>query len=78
MTLPNQLAKRVEETLRPIIGVVLATVSLDVESKRIGKSPETIDRSDLPRMADNLVVALRLVVGQEIAERAGRRLRELS
>lgn len=78
MTLPNQLAKRVEETLRPIIGVVLATVSLDVESKRIGKSPETIDRSDLPRMADNLVVALRLVVGQEIAERAGRRVRELS
>lgn len=76
--MPNQLAKRVEETLRPIIGVVLATVSLDVESKRIGKSPETIDRSDLPRMADNLVVALRLVVGQEIAERAGRRVRELS
>lgn len=76
--MPNPLAQRVEETLRPIVGVVLATVSVEVESKRIGKTPETIERHDLPLMADNLVVALRLVVGQEIANQAGRRMRELS
>ena len=74
----NLLATRVEETLRPVIGTVLATVSVDVESKRIGKTPDTIERSDLETMADNLVTALRLVVGQEMAEAAARRVRELS
>ena len=73
----NLLAQRIEETLRPVIGTVLAAVSVDVESKRIGKNPETIDRSDLVPIADNLVSALRLVVGQEMADAAARKVREL-
>ena len=74
----NVLAQRVEETLRPVIGTVLATVSVDVESKRIGKTPDTIDRSDLHEMSENLVNALRLVVGQDMAEAAARKVRELA
>jgi len=74
----NLLATRIEETLRPVIGTVLATVSVDVESKRIGKNPDTIDRSDLHKISNNLVMALRLVVGQELAEAASRRVRELA
>jgi hypothetical protein len=74
----NLLATRIEETLRPVIGTVLATVSVDVESKRLGKSPDTLDRSDLSAMSDNLVSALRLVVGQEMAEAASRKVRELA
>lgn len=74
----NLLATRIEETLRPVIGTVLATVSVDVESKRIGKNPDTIDRSDLHKISNNLVTALRLVVGQELAEAASRRVRELA
>jgi ubiquinone biosynthesis protein UbiJ len=74
----NLLAQRIEETLRPVIGSVLATVSVDVETKRIGKSPDTIERTDLPAIADNLVSALRLVVGQEMAEAAARQVRELA
>lgn len=76
--MPNLLAQRVEETLRPVIGTVLASVSVDVESKRLGKNPETIDRSDLQPMADNLVSALRLVVGQDMADAAARKVRELA
>ena len=75
--MPNLLAQRIEETLRPVIGTVLAAVSVDVESKRIGKNPETIDRGDLVPIADNLVRALRLVVGQEMADAAARKVREL-
>ncbi len=71
------LATRIEEVLRPVIGTVLATVSVDVEAKRIGKTTLTIERDDLPAIADNLVEALRLVVGQEMAEAAARRVREL-
>jgi hypothetical protein len=74
---PNLLAQRVEETLRPVIGTVLAAVSVDVESKRIGKTPDTIDRTDLEPIASNLVSALRLVVGQDMADAAARRVREL-
>jgi hypothetical protein len=74
----NLLAQRVEETLRPVIGTVLASVSVDVESKRIGKTTDTIERSDLTAISDNLVSALRLVVGQDMAEAAGRRVRDLA
>ena len=74
----NVLAQRIEETLRPVIGTVMATVSVDVETKRIGKTPDTIERHDLETMANNLVSALRLVVGQEMAEAAAQRVRELA
>lgn len=72
------LAQRIEETLRPVIGTVLASVSVDVESKRLGKNPETIERDDLAQMSDNLISALRLVVGQDMAESAARKVRELA
>ena len=75
---PNVLATRIEETLRPVIGTVLATVSVDVETRRIGKSPDSVDRDDLVDISDNLVVALRLVVGQEMAEAAARRVLDLA
>jgi len=78
MSMPNPLAQRIEETLRPVIGTVLASVSVDVESKRIGKTPDTIEHEDLTAISDNLVSALRLVVGQEMAESAARKVRELA
>lgn len=78
MRVPNLLAQRIEETLRPVIGTVMATVSLDVETKRIGKSPDTVDRADLSTLADNLANALRLVVGQDLAEAAAIKVRQLA
>jgi hypothetical protein len=75
---PNALALRIEETLRPVIGTVLASVSVDVESKRLGKTPETIDRADLPKISENLVQALRLVVGPDMASIAARRILDLT
>jgi hypothetical protein len=74
----NALAMRVEETLRPVIGSVLASVSVDVESKRIGKTPDTLEQADLGKMSENLVSALRLVVGKDLAEAAARKVSELS
>lgn len=74
----NVLATRIEETLRPVIGTVLASVSVDVETRRIGKSPDSVDRDDLVDISDNLVTALRLVVGQDMAEAAARRVLDLA
>ena len=76
--MPNVLADRIEETLRPVIGTVLASVSVDVEAKRIGKTTDTIERTDLFEISQNLVSALRLVVGQDMAEAAARKVRELA
>ena len=75
--MPNALATQVDETLRPVIGTVLASVSVDVESRRIGKTPDTIDSGDLACIADNLITALHLVVGQEMAEAAAMKVRDL-
>jgi len=72
------LAVRIEETLRPVIGTVLATVSVDVVTRRLGKTPDTVERDDLVPISDNLVVALRLVVGQEMAEAAARKVLNLA
>jgi len=74
----NLLAQRIEETLRPVIGTVLASVSVDVESRRVGKDADTIERDDLPVIADNLVSALRLVVGPEMASAAACKVRDLA
>ena len=74
----NVLADRIEETLRPVVGTVLASVSVDLEARRIGKTVETISRFDLEVMADNLAMQLRLVVGQELADAAAQRVRELA
>lgn len=74
----NPLADQIEETLRPVIGTVLASVSVDVESKRIGKTADTISRGDLPVISQNLVAALRLVVGQDMAESAAKRVLEIA
>ncbi|TLM66845.1 MAG: hypothetical protein FDZ70_10280 [Actinobacteria bacterium] len=74
----NVLAQRIEETLRPVIGTVLATVSVDVEAKRIGKTVETIGRDDLPAISSNLQDALMLVVGRDLAQAAARKVADLA
>lgn len=73
--MPNILAERIEETLRPIIGSVLASVSVDLETRRIGKTPETVSRDDLTTIADSLAGQLRLVVGKDLADAAAHRVR---
>jgi hypothetical protein len=72
------LSERIEETLRPIIGSVLASVSVDLETRRIGKTPDSVTREDLPKIAENLVGQLRLVVGQDLAEAAAARVRTIA
>jgi hypothetical protein len=76
--MPNVLAERIEETLRPIVGTVLASVSVDLESRRIGKTPDTSTRMDLEDIATNLTSQLRLVVGNDLASAAAQKVRELA
>lgn len=73
----NDLAQSIEQTLGPLVGVVLASVSVELETKRVGKDPETVSILDLPAIADNLAVQLRLLVGREMAEAAAQQVRML-
>lgn len=75
--MPNELAGEIEAALRPVIGTVLAAVSVDVEVRRIGKTVDSVDHADVPTIAENLVEALRLVVGPDLAESAAERVREI-
>jgi hypothetical protein len=50
---------------------------VDLESRRIGKTPDTITRMDLEDIASNLTTQLRLVVGNDLASAAAQKVREL-
>jgi hypothetical protein len=63
--------------LRPLVGVVLASVSVDLESRRIGKDPDTITYGDVDLIAENLSEQLRLLLGKDVAEAAARKVRAL-
>ena len=72
------LAAAIEDALNPIVGLVMARVTVDLESKRLGKTPETLSREDLPEFADNVAQQLRLVLGEDVANAAAARVRELA
>jgi hypothetical protein len=74
----NLLAQRIEEVLTPVVGTVLASVSVEVEAKRLGKTPGDITRDDLGPLADNLSTALVLVVGKDLADAAAGQVRMLA
>ena len=72
------LKDRIEETIRPIVGTVLASVSIELEAKRLGKRPDELDVADLEELAGNLGRQLSLVVGGELAAAAEAKVRELT
>ena len=74
----NLLAQRIEDVLTPVVGTVLAAVSVEVEAKRLGKDPDSITRDDLGPLADNLATALVLVVGKDLADAAAGQVRMLA
>ncbi|RJQ55993.1 MAG: hypothetical protein C4521_01345 [Actinobacteria bacterium] len=73
----SSIAGRISQVLSPLIGEVLTRVSLELESKRLGKTPETLAAEDLDEFAHNLEQQLRLVVGPEVAAKAAERVGDL-
>ncbi len=66
----DSIAQRIEKVLSPLVGEVLTRVSIDLESERIGKTPDTLEQEDLEAFAANLQRQLRLFVGPEVAAKA--------
>ncbi len=73
----NPLAGRIEESLRPIVGTVLASVSVDLEARAIGKTADTITVNDLDALAAAMITQLSKFVGDDLAEAAASKVREM-
>lgn len=77
MPVPNDIPEKIVAVLEPLIGEVLTQVSLDLESKRLGKTPETLTLDDLEAFGANLEEQLRLVVGPSVAAKAAKRVADI-
>jgi hypothetical protein len=67
----------VARLLRPVVGEFVAKTAISMASKRIGKTPETIELSDVPDLANALRPALRTLLGTPAAEALVARIRAL-
>jgi hypothetical protein len=54
--------------LTPVVGEFVSKTAISMASKRIGKTPDTIDMSDIPALATALRPALRTLLGTPTAD----------
>ncbi len=54
----NDLANKLIESLEPLLGGVVAAAALQVQSAKIGKTMDTIDKNDLEKLAKVLASAM--------------------
>jgi hypothetical protein len=67
----------VARVLKPVVGEFVAKTAISMASKRIGKTPETIELSDAQDLATALRPALRTLLGTPTAEALVARIRAL-
>lgn len=64
----SALGDAIKALLSPIVGEFVSRTSLNMAAKRVGKSPESISKTDLPGLAEALQPALRTLVGVPAAD----------
>jgi hypothetical protein len=67
----------VARLLKPVVGEFVTKTAISMASKRIGKTPETIVRSDIPELANALRPALRTLLGTPAADALVARIKNL-
>jgi hypothetical protein len=65
---PQTARAAVARLLEPVVGQFVAKTALSMASKRIGKTPETVELSDVPALAAALRPALRTLIGTPSAD----------
>ncbi|MDD5491158.1 MAG: hypothetical protein PHV60_00560 [bacterium] len=63
----NKMAKRIEILLTPLLGAIMAAVTVKIQCEKIGVSPETLSIPDLPKLGDAIEKALVVFVGSKKA-----------
>jgi hypothetical protein len=64
----NKLSKRIEIVLTPLLGTIMAAVTVKIQCEKIGVTPDTLSIPDLPRLADAIEKALVVFVGSSKAK----------
>jgi hypothetical protein len=67
----------VARLLTPVVGEFVSKTAISMASKRIGKTPDTIEMSDIPDLATALRPALRTLLGTPTADALVARIKAL-
>ena len=67
--MPNELANKIIASIEPFVGRVVAQAGIKTQCKKIGKTLDTIERSDLPALADYIAEAMKFFGKDETAIR---------
>ena len=63
--------------LTPVVGEFVCRTAVSMASKRIGKTPDTIEMTDVPALANALKPALRTLLGTPTADALVGKIRAL-
>ena len=63
----NKLVKRIEILLTPLLGAIMASVTVKIQCEKIGTSSDTLSIPDLPKLGDAIEKALVVFVGSKKA-----------
>lgn len=74
----DKLAVRICSAITPLLGSVLANVTVDVEARRLGKEPEALEAADLTPLSLAIERHLVSFVGPDLAQAAAARVREVA
>ncbi len=74
----NELANRIVEMLKPLVGAMMANSVIDVQAKRLGIDPEKISAAELPQFAERFASHLKIFVGTEKARQIGESVLKLT
>ncbi len=64
----NKLVKRIEIVLTPLLGAIMASVTVKIHCEKIGVTPDTLSIPDLPKLGDSIEKALVVFVGSTKAK----------
>ncbi len=63
----NKLARRIEIVLTPLLGTIMAAVTVKIQCEKIGINPDALSIPDLPRLGNAIEKALIVFVGSSKA-----------
>lgn len=59
----NKLVRRIEIVLTPLLGSIMASVTVKIHCEKIGVTPDTLCIPDLPKLGDSIEKALIVFIG---------------
>lgn len=59
----NKLVRRIEIVLTPLLGAIMASVTVKIQCEKIGVTPATLSIPDLPKLGDAIERALIVFIG---------------